>query len=74
MFGSAEGPIIWVRFLALVLVLLFADLYWFHRRPQVFRVREALWSVAFWVGLAVLFIGQRVRSPIARKGCRVRRF
>lgn len=55
MYGSAEGPIIWVGFLILVLILLFVDLYWFHRRPHVISVREALWSVAFWVGLAVLF-------------------
>jgi tellurite resistance protein TerC len=55
MFGSAEGAGFWIGFLILVLVLLFVDLYWFHRRPHAIGVREALWSVAFWVGLAALF-------------------
>lgn len=55
MFGSAEGAGFWIGFLIFVLVLLAVDLYWFHRRPHAIGVREALWSVAFWVGLAALF-------------------
>ena len=55
MFGSAEGAGFWIGFLVLVLALLFVDLYWFHRRPHAVSVREALWSVGFWVALAALF-------------------
>ncbi len=55
MFGSAEGAGFWIGFLALVLLLLTVDLYWFHRRPHAIGVREALWSVGFWVALAAAF-------------------
>ena len=55
MFGSAEGLGFWIGFLALILFLLFFDLFWLQRRPHVIGVHEALGWVSFWVGLAVAF-------------------
>ncbi|MEW5701166.1 MAG: TerC family protein [Candidatus Zixiibacteriota bacterium] len=54
-FGSVEGPVFWIGFIVLVLLLLALDLFWFHRRPHAIAPKEALKWVCFWVGLAVLF-------------------
>src|SRR5438552_3261694 len=45
----------WVLFNVFVLLLLVLDLWRFSRKPREVRVREALLSTLFWVGLAVGF-------------------
>jgi tellurite resistance protein TerC len=50
-----EGPLFWIGFFALVVILLVLDLFVFHKQKQVIKVKSALkWSV-FWIGLAVAF-------------------
>ncbi len=49
------GVILWVGFVALVLVLLALDLGVFNRRPHVVSVKEALSWTAFWVALSLAF-------------------
>jgi tellurite resistance protein TerC len=45
----------WAAFLAVIIALLFLDLFVFHRKAHEVRPVEALgWSV-FWIGLALLF-------------------
>ncbi len=49
------GISFWIGFVAFVVVMLCLDLFVFHKRDQVIKVKEALlWSV-FWIGLAVAF-------------------
>jgi tellurite resistance protein TerC len=45
----------WVLFNAFVVLMLVLDLFVFHRKAHVIRVREALAWVAFWVALALAF-------------------
>jgi tellurite resistance protein TerC len=45
----------WIGFLAFVVVMLSLDLFVFHKKNTVVKVKEALlWSL-FWIGLAVIF-------------------
>ncbi len=45
----------WIGFIAFVIALLCLDLFVFHKKDQVMKVKVALlWSV-FWIGLAVVF-------------------
>jgi len=45
----------WIGFVAFVLVMLCLDLFVFHKKDTVMKVKTALlWSV-FWIGLAVVF-------------------
>jgi len=45
----------WIGFVIFVLVMLSLDLFVFHKKNSVVKVKEALlWSV-FWIGLAVIF-------------------
>jgi len=45
----------WFGFFAFVIVMLCLDLFVFHKKNQVIKVKEALlWSL-FWIGLAVVF-------------------
>lgn len=46
---------LWVIFNLAVFFLLFLDLKVFHRDPHAVSIKEALWSSAFWILLAVLF-------------------
>ena len=46
---------IWAGFVTLVLVLLSLDLFVFHRKAHVVKVREALLWSAFWIALALIF-------------------
>lgn len=46
---------IWAGFVALVLVLLSLDLFVFHRKAHVVKVREALLWSGFWIALALIF-------------------
>lgn len=45
----------WIGFVAFVVILLCLDLFVFHKKDEVMKVKTALmWSV-FWIGLAVVF-------------------
>jgi tellurite resistance protein TerC len=45
----------WIGFVAFVLIMLSLDLFVFHKKDSVMKVKTALlWSL-FWIGLAVLF-------------------
>jgi len=50
-----EGPLFWVVFNALVLLLIVLDLTVFHRRPREPRLSRALLWVLFWIALAAGF-------------------
>lgn len=47
----------WVFFVGLVLGLLALDLFVFHRQAHKVQVREAAWTTAFWVSVALVFGG-----------------
>jgi tellurite resistance protein TerC len=47
--------LIWLAFLAIVLVILALDLGVFHRRDRVISVRESIGWTVFYIGLALLF-------------------
>ncbi len=49
------GISFWIGFFAFVIVMLSLDLFVFHKKNTVVKVKEALlWSL-FWIGLAVIF-------------------
>jgi tellurite resistance protein TerC len=50
-----HSPSAWVAFNLLVLVILAADLGLFHRKPREIPVREALWTTAGYITLALCF-------------------
>jgi len=50
-----HSPLAWVAFNLLVLVILAADLGLFHRKPREIPVREALWTTAGYITLALCF-------------------
>jgi tellurite resistance protein TerC len=50
-----HSPVAWVAFTLLVLVILAADLGIFHRKPREIPVREALWTTAGYIALALCF-------------------
>jgi tellurite resistance protein TerC len=50
-----HSPLAWVSFGVLILAILAADLGIFHRKPREIPVREALWTTAAYVLLALLF-------------------
>ncbi len=52
-----HSPLAWVAFTVLILAILAADLGLFHRKPREIPVREALWSTAAYIVLALLFNG-----------------
>lgn len=50
-----EGPIFWIGFFVFVLIMLALDLFVFHKKDEVIKVKSALlWSL-FWIGLALAF-------------------
>jgi tellurite resistance protein TerC len=49
--------VIWLGFIALIVVFLALDLGVFHRRPHAISIKEALAWTAFWVALALVFNG-----------------
>jgi tellurite resistance protein TerC len=52
---SVGGPIVWVIFALVVVVMLALDLGVFHRKAHVLRFREAsIWAVV-WISIALLF-------------------
>jgi len=50
-----HSPLAWIAFNILILAILAADLGIFHRRPREIPMREALWSTAGYVILALCF-------------------
>jgi tellurite resistance protein TerC len=49
------GIMFWIGFIAFVITMLILDLFVFHKKDSLIKVKEALlWSV-FWIGLAVIF-------------------
>jgi len=49
------GIYFWVGFVTFVVVMLGLDLFVFHKKDQVVKVKEALIWSAFWIGLAIIF-------------------
>jgi hypothetical protein len=47
----------WVTFAALVAVLLFLDLFVFHRGAKEVPFREAMWLSGFWIAISLVFGG-----------------
>ncbi len=45
----------WIGFVAFVLIMLLLDLFVFHKKDSVMKVKTALLWSAFWIGLAVIF-------------------
>lgn len=45
----------WIGFVAFVVIMLLLDLFVFHKKDSVMKVKTALIWSAFWIGLAVLF-------------------
>ncbi len=52
-----HSPLAWIAFNVLILAILAADLGLFHRKPREIPVREALWTTAGYIVLALLFNG-----------------
>ena len=51
----SQDTMLWIVFIAVVLVALAADLVFFNRRAHDIKMREALMMSAFWIGLAIAF-------------------
>jgi tellurite resistance protein TerC len=49
------NPVFWIGFIVFVLIMLILDLYVFHKKDSVVKVKEALLWSAFWIGLALVF-------------------
>lgn len=45
----------WIVFNLVILVLIFADLKFFHAKERAISIKEALFATAFWIGLALAF-------------------
>jgi len=50
-----EGPIFWIGFFVFVIIMLALDLFVFHKKNEVIKVKSALMWSLFWIGLAVAF-------------------
>ncbi len=55
MITSEHSPILWIAFNAFILGVIAVDLGFFHRKPRAISVREAIWSTAGYIVLALLF-------------------
>lgn len=49
------APWAWATFIALIVALLFADLFLFHRNAHEISIREAAITSAFWIAFGLLF-------------------
>ena len=49
------GISFWIGFVAFVVIMLILDLFVFHKKDSVVKVKEALLWSAFWIGLAIVF-------------------
>ena len=45
----------WIGFVVFVLLMLVLDLFVFHKRNTIVKVKEALWWSLFWISLAAVF-------------------
>lgn len=45
----------WVGFIIFIIVLLFLDMFAFHKKGEVINVKKALWLSFFWISLAFVF-------------------
>ncbi|HLP05847.1 MAG TPA: TerC family protein [Paludibacter sp.] len=45
----------WAGFFAFVVVMLFLDLFVFHKKDAAVKLKEALWWSLFWIALAIAF-------------------
>ena len=45
----------WIGFIILIIVLLFLDMFAFHKKGEVVNVKKALWLSFFWISLALIF-------------------
>lgn len=50
-----EPVVFWIGFIAFVIVMLLLDLFVFHKKDEVVKIKSALLWSAFWIGLALLF-------------------
>lgn len=50
-----EGSIFWIGFIILIIFLLALDMFVFHKKGEVVRVKKALWLSLFWISLALIF-------------------
>lgn len=54
--GESGEPIgFWIGFVVFVIIMLLLDLFVFHKKDQVVKLKEALLWSAFWIGLAIIF-------------------
>ncbi|HEY7476852.1 MAG TPA: TerC family protein [Actinomycetota bacterium] len=51
------SPAVWVAFVALIVLLLVADLLLVHRTPHVISLKEAAFESAVWIALGLAFTG-----------------
>ena len=49
------GSMFWVGFIILIVFLLALDMFVFHKKGEVVRVKKALWLSLFWISLALIF-------------------
>lgn len=49
------GSMFWVGFIILIVLLLALDMFVFHKKGEVVRVKKALWLSLFWISLALIF-------------------
>ena len=45
----------WIGFIAFIIIMLLLDLFVFHKKNEVIKIKSALLWSAFWIGLAILF-------------------
>jgi len=50
-----EGPLFWIGFFVFVLIMLALDLFVFHKKNEIVKIKNALWWSLFWILLAVAF-------------------
>jgi tellurite resistance protein TerC len=49
------SPSFWILFIVFVFIMLFLDLFVFHKKDTIVKVKEALLWSAFWIALALIF-------------------
>jgi len=49
------GPVFWIGFIILIVVLLTLDMFVFHKKGEIVNVKKALWLSFLWISLALLF-------------------
>ncbi|MCE5206425.1 MAG: TerC family protein [Porphyromonadaceae bacterium] len=49
------GPVFWIGFIILIVILLALDMFVFHKKGEIVNVKKALWLSFLWISLALLF-------------------